>query len=106
MQPQAAAGYNRTGIRAGLANDEAYVEPQRRITGDPVKVRITSSIPAALPSWYKRHERASGQDPNGDEIVKAAFDARSRFQQAARASRSSRSTTTRSRPTRIAESGR
>jgi lipopolysaccharide cholinephosphotransferase len=56
--------------------------------GDPVKVRITSSIPAALPSWYKRHERAEasgwngGPSGDGDEIVKAAFDARSRFQEA------------------------
>jgi hypothetical protein len=52
--------------------------------GDPVKTKITSSIPAALPSWHNRaeHANARGQDTGRDpkEIVKAAFDARSRFQ--------------------------
>ena len=53
---------------------------------EPMKVRITSSIPAAMPSWQMpswhngaEHANARGQDgPN--EIVKAAFDTRSRFQ--------------------------
>lgn len=48
---------------------------------DPIKIKITSSIPAALPSWHKspKVERASAK-PDPKEIVKAAFEKRSRFQ--------------------------
>ena len=49
---------------------------------DPVKIKITSSIPAALPSWHNSPmvERASATPSDPRLIVKEAFERRSRFQ--------------------------